>query len=491
MSPPAEGVRAVQFLGKSMAAVVYNLNHVIKAIQGFGEAVGDVSMLGGVDLTQAVLDARSPPQVVEELRAKIDTFEGLLSRLKTEVGDDIVASGQVAITLVQDCLSRLQVLEDSPIVRPTVSSFPRAGVIGSDTLLTDATGNAFSVEMILQELQECKAARLSQAAIIQKLQADVVSQGGVSFNGKSYHSEQDIRAIVMAEAPGGEGMAAFPTASSIFVHDESYEPATKGTWRDLVKPMLKSQDYEDAECKLVASNGLRYPAHYAGTGTVKAGKLLAAFSSQDTWDGCAGITGRREEITASIETATLALATYAQDHLPGGGRLLLLSQAMASKTVAWFGKVHPFFDKDIKQLTELGVSKEAALRLISEYVIIMFDRFYLDQQKLMKWTKNVTKADYLIRVVWISLLVHQAMESFLTNGNMKYNSSLSAAFLRHLTSETAQNNAASFEKRVTALEKSDPKKVDVAVKAAQTSADKAHTELVKVRSDITKLQQRR
>ena len=74
---------------------------------------------------------------------------------------------------------------------------------------------------------------------------------------------------------------------------------------------------------------------------------------------------------------------------------------------------------------------------------------------------------------------------------LKYNSSLSATFLRHLTSETAQNNAALFEKRVTALEKSDPKKVDVAVKAAQTSADKAHTELVKVRSDITKLQQRR
>ena len=91
------------------------------------------------------------------------------------------------------------------------------------------------------------------------------------------------------------------------------------------------------------------------------------------------------------------------------------------------------------------------MKLIFEYIIIMYDAFYRFQQEMMSFSKNMVRVDYLARVIWVSLKIHQAMTKFLTNGSAKYDPALSAAFIRFLTTQTAENSAALLAKRVKSL----------------------------------------
>ena len=164
---------------------------------------------------------------------------------------------------------------------------------------------------------------------------------------------------------------------------------------------------------------------------------------------------------------------------------------MVADTVAWYTKLHAFFDEDLKTLTDLGIPGASALRLISEYVIIMFDTFHKFQQEMMSYCKNMVHADFLARVIWVSLKIHEAMAKFLGTGSAKYDPALSAAFIRFLTTETAANSSAALAKRVKKLE--DAKAPNVAtmkanISSAQGTADSVAADVVELAKRVKKLE---
>jgi hypothetical protein len=53
------------------------------------------------------------------------------------------------------------------------------------------------------------------------------------------------------------------------------------------------------------------------------------------------------------------------------------------------------------------------LILMSEEIIIMFDCFYSIRRKRMEFSlSGLSKVDYTVQCIWISLQVHMAMDEF-------------------------------------------------------------------------------
>ena len=140
------------------------------------------------------------------------------------------------------------------------------------------------------------------------------------------------------------------------------------------------------------------------------------------------------------------------------------------------------------------MSVDETLTLISEYIIIMFDAFYVVQQQLNQFAANMPKADYVGPLLWVSMLIHREMDSFVSNGNMKHNSALASAFIRFLTKSTAQNNAAALSNRVKRLEE-EWKGAGVAtlakdVKTAASKADAFQGTVHKIGEDMKRLERK-
>ena len=356
-----------------------------------------------------------------------------------------------------------------------------------DLAFTNAAGNvSFTFAELVEEITAWRGYRSQLEARIVKLEADVVAQGGVVFEHSSFSSEQEIRDIVLREDPQGKAIAAFVTPITVYAHDTAFVP-TKG-WRDTVKAELKTGGFTAAEAKFLVAATLRLPSWYVGSGEAVAGKQLHAFTSVIGWKGRGGIIGVKGQIKASARTAKGNLATYITQMLPAGSELATLAVDMSNATQAWLGTVHSFFDDDLSELGELGVDPEEALTLISEYTILMYDVFYVFSQKLLQFSLDVNRADYLTRVIWVSLLIHQEMARFTATEKMKHHPTLSNAFIRFLTKATAANSAASIAKRLAALEKSGgpTKQVQEEAKKAKSLANKAQDDIAKLREDFTK-----
>jgi hypothetical protein len=103
------------------------------------------------------------------------------------------------------------------------------------------------------------------------------------------------------------------------------------------------------------------------------------------------------------------------------------------------------------RLTQVHISEEETLILLSEEVIIMFDHFHAIRRKMMDFMVNGLRVDYMVRCIWLSMQVHMVMDEFTLNG-MKYNSSISAAFMQFSTKVTGGNAAAGVGSSVAALE---------------------------------------
>ena len=101
----------------------------------------------------------------------------------------------------------------------------------------------------------------------------------------------------------------------------------------------------------------------------------------------------------------------------------------------------------------------------------MFDRFYAIRRKRMDFKVHGSQVEYMVRCIWLSLQVHMVMK-FTANG-MKYNSTISAAFMRFLTKVTGGNAAAGMAGTVASLD-SKIKNLDNAIKEVKKDAAAAH-----------------
>jgi hypothetical protein len=138
--------------------------------------------------------------------------------------------------------------------------------------------------------------------------------------------------------------------------------------------------------------------------------------------------GQRVEIELSADTAADAVRTMIADRLPAGSQLAQLAQMMLEHTQQWFLMMHKHLNAELTKLMQMNILEEETLILISEEVIIMFDRFYAVRRKRIDFVVKGSRLEYMVRCIWISLQVHMAMDDFVKDG-LKHNLAISAAFI--------------------------------------------------------------
>jgi hypothetical protein len=191
----------------------------------------------------------------------------------------------------------------------------------------------------------------------------------------------------------------------------------------------------------VASVTVHHTHWFSEGKMVIAGKALQAFAMKEKLQGLGGMDGWHMEIELLLDTAADGVCTTAEDKLPAGSQLSQLALRMIEHTLNWYATVFKHLDAEYTRLTQVNISKEETLILLSEEVIIMFDRFHAIWSKRMDFSVNGSQVEYMVRCIWISMQVHMVMDKFTLNG-MKYNSSISTAFMCFLTKVTGSNASA-------------------------------------------------
>jgi hypothetical protein len=412
-----------------------------------------------------------PPQVLEEL-----------SDLIASVDSDLITNCR----LLNDKIKLLE-RKISDDARP-----PRASLcLTLSTPLLDERGDCVTtLGGILQENSMLRQENSKLVARIDRLTADVSARGGVTLGRHVFSSELQLSELVMKECPSGDAFSAFVDPMVIFCFDANYQPLK--TWESLTKAMEKSGAHPITDRKVVASYNAQYCWWFSEFDSTVAGQTISAFSSKDKWQGVGGMHGRRKQIELSLESASDGVRTALDDKLPDGGELRQLGLRMLEHTVNWFSTVFKHLDSEYTRLTQVNLSEKDALILMSEEIIIMFDRFYSIRRKRMEFSLSGSKVDYMVRCIWISLQVHMAMDEFTQHG-MEYNSALGAAFTRFLTKVTGSNAAAGVSGSISSLEtklkglESSLKEVKKEAAAATTRATSANNAAEEAKGKLAKL----
>ncbi len=225
-----------------------------------------------------------------------------------------------------------------------------------------------------------------------------------------------------------------------------------------------------------------------------AGKTLQAFVFKDKWQGTGGMDGRRVEMEILLDTMAAGVWTAVEDKLPEGSLLSQLAIRLIEHTLQWFLTVFKHLDAEFTRLTQVKISEEEMLILLSEEVIIMYNCCHAIQHKHMDFTVNGSRVEYMVWCIWIAMQVHMVMDEF-TQDRMKYNSALSAAFVHFLTKVTGGNAAAGMAGSIALLD-AKLKNLDSALKevkkeaaAASASATMANNSTDDIKGKITKLYQ--
>ena len=278
----------------------------------------------------------------------------------------------------------------------------------------------------------------------------------------------------------------------VFCHDAAYTPLTG--WETLTKAMEKSGTFPLTDRKVVASFNAHHSWWFVEGKTVVAGKTLQVFALKEKWQVTGGMDGRRDEIELFLGTVADSIRTAIEDKLPAGSQLGQLVLRMLDHTLNWFSTIFKHLDLEFARLTQVNISENETLILLSKEVIIMFDCFYAIRRKRMDFTVQGSRVEYMVRCIWLSVQVHMVMDEFTANG-MKYNSTISAAFMRFLTKVTDGNAAAGVAGTVASLE-SKLKNLDNSIKelkkeavAAASRATAANNAAEDAKKSITKLYQ--
>ena len=126
--------------------------------------------------------------------------------------------------------------------------------------------------------------------------------------------------------------------------------------------------------------------------------------------------GRCVEIKLSLDTAADSVRTAVEYKLPAGSQLGQLALRMLEHTMNWFSTVFKHLDAEFTHLTQVNISEEETLILLSEEVIIVFDCVHAIRRKRMDFSVNGLRVEYMIRCIWISMQVHMVMDEFTLNG---------------------------------------------------------------------------
>ncbi len=211
----------------------------------------------------------------------------------------------------------------------------------------------------------------------------------------AFTSEIHLSQLCMKKCPKGDAFEAFVDPMVVFCFDQSYSPLTG--WEMLTKAMEKSGSYPATDRKVVASYNAHHSYWFLEHKMVVAGKTLAAFALKDKWQGVGGMDGWRAEIELSLESSANGVRTAIEDKLPKESQLGQLALHMLKHTLNWFSVVFKHLDSEFTCLTQVHISEEETLILLSEEVIIMFDCFHTIRCKRMDFMVNGLRVDYMVR----------------------------------------------------------------------------------------------
>ena len=450
-----------------------------------------LSDIGSIDELRDETGRRDITLVEAVMKSMAGTPQDVLSGEVEELARNLAG---VDADLAKTCTllnNKIQALERKQV---SLSSAAQAspGLTMSTPIFDDNGIHVSTLGRVMQENVDLKCANDQLKDRIEMLAADVTAQGGVILGRFTFTSELHLLALCMKECPNGEAFSAFVDPMVVFCHDAAYTPLTG--WEALTKAMEKSGNFPLTDRKVVASYNAHHSWWFSEGKTVVAGKTLQAFASKEKWQGTGGMDGRRDEIELSLVTSADSIRTAIEYKLPAGSQLGQLALRMLEHTLNWFTTVFKHLDSEFVRLTQVNISEEETLILLSEEVIIMFDRFYAIRRKRMDFTVHGSRVEYMVRCIWLSMEVHMVMDEFTANG-MKYNSTISAAFMRFLTKVTGGNAAAGVAGIVASLESklknldNTLKEVKKEVVAAASRATSATNAAEDAKKSITKLYQ--
>jgi hypothetical protein len=267
---------------------------------------------------------------------------------------------------------------------------------------------------VMSAISNLKAENSRIKTRLDAMQADLAAGGGMVFGCHTFTLEQHVMDVVMVECPQGDAFSLFVDPMSIFCHDKMYSPYA-GCQKE-TKEMERSGFMSKTDHKVVASfdanNSWWYTEGKGGTPVLK----LAAFASAEKWSGAGGMIGRRDEIEASVQSASDPIRGSIEHKLPIGGKLAQVATRMLEQTNLWIHAVHKHLDEELQKLIQMGIPEGNVLVLLSEEIIIMFKRFHAIRRKRFDFTVQGAGVQYMVRCIWLTLQVHVEMDEFVKNG---------------------------------------------------------------------------
>ena len=315
---------------------------------------------------------------IEELRKEIGHDDVILVEAVLGLGKTMMAGGppedlsgavedltktidEVDHDLVRNCTllnTKIQALERQQVMVQT-----SAGLTLSTPIFDDSGNQVSMLGRVMQDNIDLTRTNELLKGRIERLAADVTAQGGVMLGKHTFTSELQLMELCMRECPAGNAFSAFVNPMVIFCHDASYSPFTG--WETITKAMEKSGTYPVTDRKVVASYNAHHSHWFSEGKTVVAGKALQAFASKEKWQGTGGMDGRHDEIELSLGTAADSVRTAVEDKLPEGSQLRQLALRMLDHTLNWFSMVFKHLDSEFARLTQVNISEEETLILLS------------------------------------------------------------------------------------------------------------------------------
>ena len=466
--PKIDQMGAMEHLWSSIADLGSFADSIRSRITEVEREVGDsTDVLDAhdlADLSEGVMQALLQVSASTVVQTDLDNLKLKINKL----GELIRAVDEDHQRASRALLTKIRAIPSQAVSAGQGSSHGTAESLSMGMNFIADGGVVCSVGELFEMIKALQLQNASLSVRIESFASDLAAQGSGVLDGLAFRSEAQALEAVLDEAPDGDSFEVFLDVVSLFCCDQSYEPST--SWAKLTKAL--ENDYSLTARKVVASYYQTYCYHYTEGKVAQAGIKLQAFKDYDKWNGVSGMDGRRKEIETSASDAAVIAKTWVGDKLPHNGKLAPLALKMIDCSVAWIHTVHKHLDTEYLKLTQQHISEDEALILVSEQVIIMYQRIHQVRSQRMEFVPNKgSRVAYMARCIWITCQVHRVMHNFV-KGGLKNNPAISKAFVRFLTQQTAQNVASGIGSQLKTISNS-VASMKGTVSAATTAAKEA------------------
>ena len=303
---------------------------------------------------------------------------------------------------------------------------------------------------------------------------------GISFEGMSFHSDEDFVKWFMANNPRGLGMAAFVDIISIWSFLNV--PQTSSEWLSMLEKSAKL-GFGPLDTAYIHSMTYKYPPKFAGRASViLSTEHIKMLKSMEDWRGTSeGMSmgdGIRDQLLSEIRSAAANHAQYCRDNLPEGKFRSMAIQS-GSETLSFFIALVGYLEAEITTLGNLSIQDNHILLLLSNQIVRMCD----DIHEIRMHGSRTSLDNHPLaaaRFACVSLRAIECMSSF-AKARFKDHPAINSAYMRFLTCSVASQSNLGVREALDAL-------VKRVIKVEKVAADAATKEsLTKLDNKVTNL----